>query len=246
MRSCRQIDSNAMFFCMLPWNGAHPAKEGVETEGAGVWAERRPGGLSSVFEASYVEFGPFCEERGLRRKASTFDPCSFFVFRDQGQAVGAFTTHIDDILGCGEPDVLPKIRGFSEQRFGAMKLQENSSVHASVGLNQEANFSATLTQADFTKNLRPFRIMGGEAEITLAGRCEVTSVKAGGASLAGDGLATGYLCETGPNRIAYQLPSRCGCVSYQRLGENSQEMATGNSFEVSLVWQDGPGRLGPE
>ena len=45
---------------------------------------------------------------GLRCQASTFGPSLFFVFRDQGQAVGVFTTHIDDILGCGEPDVLPK------------------------------------------------------------------------------------------------------------------------------------------
>ena len=92
---------------------------------------------------------------GLRRQASTCDPCVFFVFRDQGQAVGVFATHIDDILGCGEPDVLRKIWAFSEQRFGARKLQENSSVHVGVELNQEATFSVTLTQAGFTKNLQP-------------------------------------------------------------------------------------------
>ena len=69
--------------------------------------------------------------------------------------MGAFATHIDDILGCGEPDVLPKIRGFSEQRFGAMKLQENSFVRVGVELNQEANFSVTLTQEEFAKNLQP-------------------------------------------------------------------------------------------
>ena len=88
-------------------------------------------------------------------------------------------------------------------------------------------------------------ILGGEAGITLPGRCEVTSAQTGGALLAGDGLATGYLCETGSNCVTYQLHSRCGCVSYQRFGENGQEVATGNGFEVFLVWQDGPGRLGP-
>ena len=41
----------------------------------------------------------------LRCQASTFDPCLLLVFRDHGQAVGAFTAHIDDILRCGEPDV---------------------------------------------------------------------------------------------------------------------------------------------
>ena len=94
---------------------------------------------------------------GLRRQASTFDPCLLFVFRDQGQAAGVFTTHIDDILGCGEPDVLPKIRGFSGQRRGAMKLQENSFVHVGVGLRRDADFSATLAQVDFPKNLQPLR-----------------------------------------------------------------------------------------
>ena len=67
--------------------------------------------------------------------APTFDPYLFFVFRDQGQAAGAFATPIDDILGCGDPDVFPKIRGFSEQRFGAMKLQEESFVRVGVVLN---------------------------------------------------------------------------------------------------------------
>ena len=56
---------------------------------------------------------------GLRCQASTFDPCLFFVFRGEGHAVGVFTTHIDDISGCGEPDVLAKMRNFAERRFGA-------------------------------------------------------------------------------------------------------------------------------
>ena len=70
----------------------------------------------------------------LRCQASTFGPCLFFVFRDPGQAVGVFTKHIDDILGCGEPDALPRIRDFSEQHSGTMKLQENSFAHVGVEL----------------------------------------------------------------------------------------------------------------
>ena len=57
---------------------------------------------------------------GLRRQASTSNPCLFFIFRNEGQAEGAFATHIDDILGCGEPDVLPKMRNFSVRRFGEL------------------------------------------------------------------------------------------------------------------------------
>ena len=69
--------------------------------------------------------------------------------------MGVFATHIADISGCGELDALPKIRGFPEQRFGTMKLQENSFVHVGMELKQGANISVTLTQADFTKNLQP-------------------------------------------------------------------------------------------
>ena len=97
--------------------------------------------------------------------ASAFDPCLFFVFRDQGQAAGALATHIGDNLGCGEPDILPEIRRFSEQRFGAMKLQENSFVHVGIELNQEANFSATLTQEGFAKNPHP---LGTSPELRAA------------------------------------------------------------------------------
>ena len=87
--------------------------------------------------------------------ASAFDPCLFFVFRDHGQAMGAFTTHIDDILGCGAPDVLPKIRPFSEHSFGAINLQETPFVHFGVELNEEANFPATLTQEEQTNPVQP-------------------------------------------------------------------------------------------
>ena len=55
---------------------------------------------------------------GLRFEVSTADPHLFFVFEETGRTVGAFTAHIDDILGCGEPYGLLKIREFPEQRFG--------------------------------------------------------------------------------------------------------------------------------
>ena len=92
---------------------------------------------------------------GLRFQASTFDPYLFFVFRATGSAAGAFATHIDDIPGCGEPDVLAKMRICPEQRFGALKLQEPSFVHVGMELAQDAVFSATLAQCDFAKNSQP-------------------------------------------------------------------------------------------
>ena len=69
------------------------------------------------------------------------------------------------IFGCGEPNELPKIRQFPEQRFGAMQLQENSFVRVGVELSQEANFSGTLTQEEFAKNLQP---LGTSPEVWAA------------------------------------------------------------------------------
>ena len=92
------------------------------------------------------------KSEGLRCQAPTYDPRLFFVFRDQGQAVVAFATHIDDISGCGEPDVLTKDRYFSEQRSRTMKLQEDSFVHAGMEFAQDSTFSVTLTRGEFAKN----------------------------------------------------------------------------------------------
>ena len=92
---------------------------------------------------------------GLWRKGSSFDPCLFFVYRKQGSAVGAFTTHIDDISGFGEPGVMESIRKFSELRFGELKLQEGNFVHVGMELVQDSTFSVTLTQKEFTAKLGP-------------------------------------------------------------------------------------------
>ena len=86
------------------------------------------------------------KREGLRRQASAFDPCLFFVFRGHGQAVGAFATHIDDILGFGEPDILDKLRHFSGKRIGALKLQEGKFAHVGMELVQDSTFSVALTQ----------------------------------------------------------------------------------------------------
>ena len=82
-------------------------------------------------------------------------PVFFFVYRGNGSAVGVFATHIDDILGCGEVGVMGKLREFSELRFGELKLQEGEFVHVGMELEQDAVFSATLTQKEFTENLKP-------------------------------------------------------------------------------------------
>ena len=69
--------------------------------------------------------------------------------------MGAFATHIDDILGCGEPGDMEKLRQFSELRFGELKLLESTSVHVRMELSQDSSFSIALTQKDFAEKLQP-------------------------------------------------------------------------------------------
>ena len=78
----------------------------------------------------------------------------YFVYGGSGPAADVPTTHIDDILGCGEPDILAKARKFPVGRFGKLEVQEGSFVHVGMELAHEKDFSATLTEADFAKNVK--------------------------------------------------------------------------------------------
>ena len=86
---------------------------------------------------------------------SSFDPCLYFIYDKSNVAVGAFTTHIDDILGCGVQGILECTRKFLQKRFGLLKLQESEFVHVGMELSQGSDFSARLTQLAFTGNLLP-------------------------------------------------------------------------------------------
>ena len=98
------------------------------------------------------------ERAGLRRQVMAFGPCLFFFCRKTGSAAGAFTTHIDDILGCGGPDTLPKIRECPEQRFGELELRESFIVHVGPDITQECDLSVTLTRDKFAQNLKPLPV----------------------------------------------------------------------------------------
>ena len=87
---------------------------------------------------------------GLRFDVSSFGPRVFFIFRKSGKAVGEIATHIADMLGRGEPGLLLKARDFSGKCPGELEAQEGSSVHVGMELAQEKDFSAKLTQEDFT------------------------------------------------------------------------------------------------
>ena len=62
---------------------------------------------------------------GPRLEAPSFDPHLSFVFRESGGTVSAITMHIDDILDCGEPDMMLKAQCFSEKRFGKLESRRS-------------------------------------------------------------------------------------------------------------------------
>ena len=113
-----------------------------------------PAAIHRSLNTNQVHSAKSLSSVGLRRDVSPFDPFMYFVYRKSGSAVGALATHIDDILGCGVPDLLVKVRGFSDKRCGEMEAQEESPVPAGMELGQEKDFSVTSTHADFTKNLK--------------------------------------------------------------------------------------------
>ena len=58
-----------------------------------------------------------------------------------GGAVGALTTYIDDVLGCGGPDVLRPPRKYLKRRYGGPTAQWQSSVLVGMELFQVNDFS---------------------------------------------------------------------------------------------------------
>ena len=90
---------------------------------------------------------------GLLFRPSSCAPRLFYVFRKGGGGVGVFATRVDDILGCGELDVPPKIRAFLDYRFGAMGAQDSSSARVGVEVPHESDLSAKQTQEEFPKKL---------------------------------------------------------------------------------------------
>ena len=82
---------------------------------------------------------------GLRFEVSSFGPRMFPIHRKPGKAVRAIATHIGDIFGCGEPELVLVAPGFSGKRFGELEGQEGPFVHVGVEWAQRMDFSGTLT-----------------------------------------------------------------------------------------------------
>ena len=89
----------------------------------------------------------------LKFQVSTRDPCLCFAFRAYGGASGVFTTHLGDILGCGDRKVLHLATGNSGRRFGVLEGPQVGFAHAGVEWTQATDISAQLIREKFTNAL---------------------------------------------------------------------------------------------
>ena len=95
--------------------------------------------------------------------------------------MGALTTHIDDILGCGDTDSLSEVRGFLDRRLGFPKVLQNSFVHVGMELLQAGDFSDKLAREDLANSRKPFPTT--PAPSSAVGRNEGMSARTGGIAL---------------------------------------------------------------
>ena len=133
---------------------------------------------------------------GLRYRAPPVDPCLYFVHRSDGGAVGASTTHIDGIAGCGGQGAPSKTKVFSEARSGRLKLLPASVVHVGPEVPQENDYSVLLTQASFASKLQPPETPPWITDISSSTVTPV-SLRTRGIALARDRVASRYLCALG-------------------------------------------------
>ena len=88
---------------------------------------------------------------GLRFEVLSSGPFPCFVFRMAGG--GAISTHIDDILGCGEPGVLSETQKFPTPRFERPEVREQFSAHVGMELTHEDIRAVSQAHEAFTENL---------------------------------------------------------------------------------------------
>ena len=87
-------------------------------------------------------------------QALSFDPCLLFVFRGGGCAVGARTTHIDDVPRRGNPNICSEARKYLGPTL-RLKVQEQSFVHVGMAPSQAGDASVRLAQENFTDARTP-------------------------------------------------------------------------------------------
>ena len=71
------------------------------------------------------------------------------------RAKGALTTHVDDVRGCGDQEVLRLARRDLQHRFGDLGAQEKDFVDFGLEWTQTDDFSAQLADGNLTNALKP-------------------------------------------------------------------------------------------
>ena len=66
--------------------------------------------------------------------------------------MGALATQVGDVLGCGEPDILLKVRKYLGRRFEGLQVQAQSFVHVGMGMSLANDFPGLSAQENFTTN----------------------------------------------------------------------------------------------
>ena len=100
-----------------------------------------------------MEGGETLKHVGLRSKASSFDPCWYYIREPNGRPVGTITAHIDGILGCGDAGAPSLAQFYLERRFGEWEIREAPLTQLGMELYQGKDFSAATTQEEFTREL---------------------------------------------------------------------------------------------
>ena len=91
----------------------------------------------------------------LRFLFSAFDPYLNFIYCATVGAAGALTTHIDDVLGRGEPGVPPIVQKYLVHRFGAREMQDRTFTHVGMRVSLGKDFSVTANRRKITAELQP-------------------------------------------------------------------------------------------
>ena len=114
-----------------------------------------PGAVYRPLKRYLVNGTDSVEAVDLRMEASKFDPCLSLAYCRSGLAVGGITTHIDDLLGCGEQDILQRMEKFLSARFGRVKEQKDTFTQIGLDVRQKDEGSVEIALKTFADLLRP-------------------------------------------------------------------------------------------
>ena len=66
------------------------------------------------------------------------------------------STHVDDIKGCGRPDIIAKILNGLAKEVDKLKIQESSFEHCGIKHRQDKEGSIFITQEHYIQQLSPY------------------------------------------------------------------------------------------